>query len=222
MLHRGLANRADHRCGGKRWARADRDRRGHRRRRLGRAGRAGPRRRARRRGRAGRPAAAGARRRADQRRRPPVAVADAARAARALRRARRPPGVRRWPAATRCSTASAPRSPGCSGRSGRTCSPHPSSVSLACARLGWAVDERRDRQRGRPAARPGAPRCSRRAGGCSCSARTRRRPAAVAALLADAGYGDSALTVLEQLGGPGERRRATARRRAGRTRRATR
>ena len=50
MLHRGLGNRADHRCGGKRWARADRDRRGHRRRRLGRARRAGPRGRARRRG----------------------------------------------------------------------------------------------------------------------------------------------------------------------------
>jgi precorrin-6Y C5,15-methyltransferase (decarboxylating) len=82
--------------------------------------------------------------------------------------------------------------------------PSPSSVSLACARLGWPQQdvtvlsavagplERLARQLA-PGRRllvlvPDA-----------------HGPAAVAALLADRGYGTSPLTVLEQLGGPGER-----------------
>jgi len=80
----------------------------------------------------------------------------------------------------------------------------PSSASLACSRLGWALQDvvvlsavGRPLDRVRGALAPG------------------RRlmvllpdadgPAAVAALLAEQGYGPSALTVLEQLGGPGER-----------------
>ncbi|HWS35260.1 MAG TPA: precorrin-6Y C5,15-methyltransferase (decarboxylating) subunit CbiT, partial [Actinoplanes sp.] len=82
--------------------------------------------------------------------------------------------------------------------------PHPSSVSLAAARLGWdlaAVDvvtlvtapvESLNR-----VINPG-----RRILVLSAGAQT---PAAVAALLSQRGYGDSGLTVLEQLGGSGER-----------------
>jgi precorrin-6Y C5,15-methyltransferase (decarboxylating) len=83
--------------------------------------------------------------------------------------------------------------------------PHPSSVSLACARLGWAVDGVEVVSAvGRPLARvrrvlaPGA-----RLVVLSEDAAT---PAALAALLVDAGYGGSALTVLAQLGGPAEHR----------------
>ncbi|GAA1605080.1 precorrin-6y C5,15-methyltransferase (decarboxylating) subunit CbiE [Actinoplanes couchii] len=82
--------------------------------------------------------------------------------------------------------------------------PHPSSVSLAAARLGWdltGVDvvtlitapvESLNR-----VINPG-----RRILVLSAGPQT---PAAVAALLSGRGYGDSLLTVLEQLGGPGER-----------------
>ncbi|GAA0436342.1 precorrin-6Y C(5,15)-methyltransferase [decarboxylating] [Actinoplanes capillaceus] len=82
--------------------------------------------------------------------------------------------------------------------------PHPSSVSLAAARLGWdlaAVDvvslvtapvETLGRL-----INPG-----RRILVLSAGAAT---PAAVAALLADRGHGTASVTVLEQLGGPGER-----------------
>ncbi|GGM99506.1 precorrin-6Y C5,15-methyltransferase (decarboxylating) [Actinoplanes campanulatus] len=82
--------------------------------------------------------------------------------------------------------------------------PHPSSVSLAAARLGWdlaAVDvvslvtapvETLGRL-----INPG-----RRILVLSAGAAT---PAAVAALLADRGHGTASMTVLEQLGGPGER-----------------
>ncbi|SDT78342.1 precorrin-6y C5,15-methyltransferase (decarboxylating) subunit CbiE [Actinoplanes derwentensis] len=82
--------------------------------------------------------------------------------------------------------------------------PHPSSVSLAAARLGWdlaATDvvtlvtapvETLHR-----VINPG-----RRILVLSAGAQT---PAAVAAILTQRGYGDSELTVLEQLGGPGER-----------------
>ena len=52
----------------------------------------------------------------------------------------------------------------------------------------------------------------RRGGQAMCSAATAHGPAALARLLTDGGRGDSELTVLEQLGGPAERRRdATAR-----------
>ena len=113
---------------------------------------------ARRRGRARRPAAARPRRRADQGRAAPVAVADAARPARAPRRAGRPAGVRagqRRPDVPRHRRHPRPRA---RARTGSHVVPHPSSVSLACARLGWAVDGGRDRQRGRPPARPGPAR----------------------------------------------------------------
>jgi precorrin-6B C5,15-methyltransferase / cobalt-precorrin-6B C5,C15-methyltransferase len=83
--------------------------------------------------------------------------------------------------------------------------PHPSSVSLACARLGWPVQETAVISAvGRPLARlnrelaPG-----RRLLVLSADAAT---PADVAALLVERGYGGSALVVLEELGGPGERR----------------
>jgi precorrin-6Y C5,15-methyltransferase (decarboxylating) len=83
--------------------------------------------------------------------------------------------------------------------------PHPSAVSLACARLGWAAETvevvsavARPIAAVRRALGPGA-----RVLVLSEGART---PAALAALLATDGWGDSALTVFEQLGGPAERR----------------
>jgi precorrin-6B C5,15-methyltransferase / cobalt-precorrin-6B C5,C15-methyltransferase len=83
--------------------------------------------------------------------------------------------------------------------------PHPSSVSLACARLGWPVEDTDVLSAvGRPLAvlraglAPGRRLLVLSAG--------RTTPAEVAALLVDAGYGPSAMTVLAQLGGPGEHR----------------
>jgi precorrin-6Y C5,15-methyltransferase (decarboxylating) len=83
--------------------------------------------------------------------------------------------------------------------------PHPSSLSLACARLGWAVESVDVVSVvGRPltsllaALRPGKRLLVLSEDGES--------PAAVAALLIAHGFGGSALTVLEQLGGPAERR----------------
>jgi precorrin-6Y C5,15-methyltransferase (decarboxylating) len=82
--------------------------------------------------------------------------------------------------------------------------PHPSSVSLACARLGWAVDGvevvsavARSLARVRRVLAPGA-----RLLVLSEDATT---PAALAALLVDAGYGGSTMTVLARLGAPDER-----------------
>ncbi|GAA0688721.1 bifunctional cobalt-precorrin-7 (C(5))-methyltransferase/cobalt-precorrin-6B (C(15))-methyltransferase [Kitasatospora atroaurantiaca] len=83
--------------------------------------------------------------------------------------------------------------------------PHPSSVSYACARLGWPVEDTEVVSLvGRPldsltlSLHPG-----RRLLVLSTDART---PAAVAALLTERGYGPSRLQVLEQLGGPDENR----------------
>ncbi len=83
--------------------------------------------------------------------------------------------------------------------------PHPSSVSLACARLGWPVDAvevvtvvGRPLARVRRALAPG-----RRVLVLSAGADT---PAELAALLAADGWGASELTVLDQLGGPDEQR----------------
>jgi precorrin-6Y C5,15-methyltransferase (decarboxylating) len=81
--------------------------------------------------------------------------------------------------------------------------PHPSSVALACARLGWpAEDVDVVSLVGRPVS--------------SLIALPHRRmlvlsagsgtPAAVAALLTDRGFGPTAMTVFDDLGGPGERR----------------
>ncbi|MCP3802539.1 precorrin-6y C5,15-methyltransferase (decarboxylating) subunit CbiE [Allokutzneria sp. A3M-2-11 16] len=83
--------------------------------------------------------------------------------------------------------------------------PHPSSVSLACARLGWPLDEVEVITAvGRPvesvnaAIHPG-----RRVMVLSADGGT---PAEVAELLTDRGYGASTMTVLEHLGGPEERK----------------
>ncbi|MEU4536036.1 precorrin-6y C5,15-methyltransferase (decarboxylating) subunit CbiE [Streptosporangium sp. NPDC023825] len=82
--------------------------------------------------------------------------------------------------------------------------PHPSSVSLACARLGWAADRvevvslvARPAEVLHPLVHDG-----RRVLVLSADGRT---PARVAGLLAARGYGASPMTVLERLGGPGER-----------------
>jgi precorrin-6Y C5,15-methyltransferase (decarboxylating) len=83
--------------------------------------------------------------------------------------------------------------------------PAPSSMSLACARLGWPVEGTAILSAvGRPVARlirrltPGQRLLVLSADG--------RTPAAVAATLVAAGYGASRVIVLEQLGGPAERR----------------
>jgi len=85
--------------------------------------------------------------------------------------------------------------------------PHPSSVSLACARLGWPQDQVQvislvghPLELVHPHIQPG-----RRLVVLSWGAHT---PAEVAAVLTDRGYGGSRFTVLEQLGSPDERVRA--------------
>lgn len=82
--------------------------------------------------------------------------------------------------------------------------PHPSSVSLACARLGWSAEETtvvsvvgRPLDLLTPHVTPG-----RRLLVLGSDGRT---PAQVARLLTDRGFGASAVTALAQLGGPGER-----------------
>ncbi|WP_435172382.1 precorrin-6y C5,15-methyltransferase (decarboxylating) subunit CbiE [Actinacidiphila sp. bgisy145] len=81
--------------------------------------------------------------------------------------------------------------------------PHPSSVSYACARLGWPVEDTAVVSAvGRPvAALAAALHDRRRLLVLSAGAAT---PAEVAALLRDRGFGPSRLRVLEQLGGPRE------------------
>jgi precorrin-6B C5,15-methyltransferase / cobalt-precorrin-6B C5,C15-methyltransferase len=83
--------------------------------------------------------------------------------------------------------------------------PHPSSISLACARLGWPIED------AEVVSLVGRPLAS-----LTMSLHDRRRilvlsndaatPLAVAQLLTDKGFGGSALTVLEQLGSPEESR----------------
>jgi precorrin-6Y C5,15-methyltransferase (decarboxylating) len=82
--------------------------------------------------------------------------------------------------------------------------PHPSSVSHACARLGWPVEETEVVSLvGRPVATLAATlHAGRRLLVLSAGAAT---PAEVAALLRDRGYGPSRMRVLEQLGGERER-----------------
>ncbi|GHJ40392.1 precorrin-6y C5,15-methyltransferase (decarboxylating) subunit CbiE [Streptomyces sp. TS71-3] len=82
--------------------------------------------------------------------------------------------------------------------------PHPSSVSYACARLGWAVEDTGVVTLvGRPTDRLAAAlHHGRRLLVLSAGTGT---PAEVAALLRDRGFGPSRLRVLEQLGGPRER-----------------
>ncbi|HZX04044.1 precorrin-6y C5,15-methyltransferase (decarboxylating) subunit CbiE [Kribbella sp.] len=86
--------------------------------------------------------------------------------------------------------------------------PHPSSVSLACARLGWPQDQvqvvsavTNPVDRLHPHLQP-----DRR---ILVLSRTAQTPAEVAQLLVARGYGKSAFTVLEQLDGPAERVRTT-------------
>ncbi|MFE9553926.1 precorrin-6y C5,15-methyltransferase (decarboxylating) subunit CbiE [Streptomyces sp. NPDC006692] len=81
--------------------------------------------------------------------------------------------------------------------------PHPSSVSYACARLGWAVEDTEVvTVVGRPAARIAAAlHDGRRVLVLSAGAAT---PADVAALLRDRGFGPSRMRVLEQLGSEDE------------------
>ncbi|MFE1247027.1 precorrin-6y C5,15-methyltransferase (decarboxylating) subunit CbiE [Streptomyces sp. NPDC058735] len=87
--------------------------------------------------------------------------------------------------------------------------PHPSSVSYACARLGWPVEDTEVVTLvGRPADRLAAAlHDGRRLLVLSAGAST---PAEVAALLRDRGFGPSRMRVLEQLGGPGEHTAAAA------------
>lgn len=89
----------------------------------------------------------------------------------------------------------------------RICLPAPSAFALACARLGWSAPETSQVSLcGRPLT-PLAPllQPGRRLLVLSADETT---PAALAAYLAERGFGPSRLQVLEALGGPNERRRA--------------
>jgi precorrin-6B C5,15-methyltransferase / cobalt-precorrin-6B C5,C15-methyltransferase len=86
--------------------------------------------------------------------------------------------------------------------------PHVSSVTLACSRVGWTVQDTDIISLVN--AEPHT--AVRRGGQAVVLSRDATSPATLARLLTDHGRGDSELTVLEQLGGPGElRRSATAR-----------
>ena len=86
--------------------------------------------------------------------------------------------------------------------------PHVSSVTLACARVGWPVQDTEIISL--VTAEPHT--AVRRGGRAVVLSRDGGSPAALARLLTDTGRGESELTVLEQLGGPTELRRgATAR-----------
>ncbi|MFY9919828.1 MAG: precorrin-6y C5,15-methyltransferase (decarboxylating) subunit CbiE [Mycobacterium sp.] len=86
--------------------------------------------------------------------------------------------------------------------------PHVSSVTLACSRVGWAVQDTEIISL--VTAEPYA--AVRRGGQAVVMSRDSTSPAELAKLLTDTGRGDSQITVLEQLGGPAERQRsATAR-----------
>lgn len=80
--------------------------------------------------------------------------------------------------------------------------PHVSSVTLACARMGWTVTDTEV-----ISLVTAAPYTAvRRGGRAIVLSRDAQTPATLARLLNESGRGDSELTVLEQLGGPGERR----------------
>jgi precorrin-6Y C5,15-methyltransferase (decarboxylating) len=85
--------------------------------------------------------------------------------------------------------------------------PHVSSVTLACSRVGWSVQDTEIISL--VTAEPHT--AVRRGGQAVVLSRDGSTPAVLAQLLTDTGRGDSELTVLEQLGGPRElRRSATA------------
>lgn len=86
--------------------------------------------------------------------------------------------------------------------------PAPSAVSLAAARMGWALQDvetvslhGRPTDLIRPLLHPGTRILALTSDG--------EAPAAIAALLAELGFGPSRITVLEALGGPNERIRST-------------
>ena len=81
--------------------------------------------------------------------------------------------------------------------------PHVSSVTLACARMGWASQ---DTEVISLVTAP-VPTAVRRGGQAVVLSRDAGTPAALAAALAETGRGASEFTVLENLGGPGERSR---------------
>jgi precorrin-6Y C5,15-methyltransferase (decarboxylating) len=86
--------------------------------------------------------------------------------------------------------------------------PHVSSVTLACSRVGWMVQDTEIISL--VTAEPHT--AVRRGGQAVVLSRDATSPAVLARLLTETGRGDSEITVLEQLGGPAERRRtATAR-----------
>ena len=82
--------------------------------------------------------------------------------------------------------------------------PHVSSVTLACSRVGWAVQDTEIVSL--VTAEPHT--AVRRGGQAVVMSRDGASPATLARLLTEHGRGDSEITVLEQLGGPGERRRS--------------
>ncbi len=100
---------------------------------------------------------------------------------------------------TRCCTASARTLIRLFGADRVTVLPHVSSVTLACARMGWSVQD--TEVISLVTAEPHT--AVRRGGRAIVLSPRRRHPAALARLLTDAGRGDSEMTVLEQLGGPG-------------------
>ncbi|MCV7314009.1 precorrin-6y C5,15-methyltransferase (decarboxylating) subunit CbiE [Mycolicibacillus parakoreensis] len=81
--------------------------------------------------------------------------------------------------------------------------PHVSAVTLACARMGWAAQQTEviSLVNAEPAT------ALRRGGQAIVLSAGAATPTALAGMLESAGRGDSAFTVLEQLGGPAERRR---------------
>ena len=91
--------------------------------------------------------------------------------------------------------------------------PHVWWVTLACARVGWSVQDTEIISLVSHEPRTAV----RRGGQAIVLSRDRTSPASLARLLTDTGRGESELTVLEQLGGPRElRRSSTAREWAGR------
>lgn len=84
--------------------------------------------------------------------------------------------------------------------------PHVSSVTLACSRVGWAVQDTEIIS----LVNSDPHTAVRRGGQAVVLSRDGSTPAALARLLTDAGRGDSELTILEQLGGPRELRRSAA------------
>lgn len=86
--------------------------------------------------------------------------------------------------------------------------PHVSSVTLACSRVGWVVQDTEIISLVTAETHTAV----RRGGQAVVLSRDSATPTDLARLLTETGRGDSEITVLEQLGGPGERRRsATAR-----------